>query len=109
VVAVRQHRPDELLRITQAAELGGTLDRVAVRVALVVEVVEEAGGTPRLELRTVHFEPVAGVPAHGRFDRESVLAERLAACPLAEQRPGVGAGRCGHGAARVARWWPRGA
>jgi hypothetical protein len=56
---------------------------VQVRIALVVEVVDEPGD--RVELLVVI--PLAGVVAHRRLDPEQVLSERVRLDPFGDQRP----------------------
>ena len=88
MVAVAQDGLDQLLRIAARAQLVGARERVLVGEALVVEVVQQAGGAPRLELVAGLAELVLRVPADGALDRPAVLAQRLGLRPLAQQRPG---------------------
>ena len=81
-------RVDHLLGVSALLEF---LEHVAgmagveVRIALVVEVVDEPGDGPQLLVLAV----AARVGPHRRFDREGVLAKRVRLGPLAEQLPGV--------------------
>ena len=84
-----RHRVDDLLRIAEPAQLLGAADRMGVGVALVVEVVEQPGDPPRLELVALEAEHPLAVPGDRGLDRDRVLAQVLALRPLAEERPGV--------------------
>ena len=73
---MRGDRAHQLGRVTAGLELPDRVARMAVtevRIALVVEVVEQAGQAPELG---VAVEP-RGVGAHRGFDREHVAAQRV--------------------------------
>ena len=77
-------RPVELLEQPQRGARMAVLGVVEVGVALVVEVVDEAGHGPQLLVAAA----LAGVGDHGRLDPEQVLAQRLGLDPFADQIPG---------------------
>jgi len=93
VVAVAEDPLDKLLGVAAAAELLGALDGVRLRVALVIEVVEQAGAAPGLELLARDPEPVLAVPRHRRLDSEAVAPQGVRCRPLGEEGPGIGASR----------------
>ena len=78
-------RPVELGEQPQRRARVAVLGVVEVGVALVVEVVDEAGDAPELLVAAA----VAGVGAHRGLDPQHVLAKRLGFDPLAEQVPGL--------------------
>ena len=81
-------RIDDVLGIVAPAQL---LERVArmpgveVGIALVVEVVDQAGDRPALLV----LAEAPGVGAHGGLDAQQVLAERVRFDPLADEIPGL--------------------
>src|SRR5712691_1870220 len=87
VIRVRQDGVDDPLRDAPRQEDLGTLQRMVrrARMHLVVEVVEYAGPTPRVQILAVP----ASVGAHGGFDGAGVFAEAVALRELGENRPGV--------------------
>ncbi len=87
-------------KLRRIAERFQFADRVAgvavreVRIALVVEIVEQSGQAPELD---VAVKP-GRVGAHRGFDGEHVAAQRFGFRPLAKEGPGVFArNRCRHG------------
>ena len=95
-------RVDQLLRVALLLEQLQRLARVAgleVGVALVVEVVEDPGGGPQLLV----LAALARVGAHRGLDAQHVLAQRVGLGPLAEQLPGLVAGRAARAAGYPAR------
>src|SRR3990172_1144325 len=96
VVAMPSHRLDEVVRIATPPQLLEAGHRVRLRVALVVEVVEEAGRPPGAHLGLADAKAVGAVPADRGLDRAAVLTETVALRPFAEQGPGVVAGRHRH-------------
>ena len=91
---------DQLLRVAllleQLQRLAG-MAGVEVGVALVVEVVQQAGGRPQLLV----FAPLARVGDHAGLDPQEVLAQRVALHPLGDQVPGFFARRFGQGEGRL--------
>ena len=87
---MRRHRPDELGRIAPGLQLAQGRPRVAVlqvlqiRIPLVVEIVQEAGQSPQLD---VAVEP-RRVRAHRRLDGQHVAPERVRSCPFTKKVPG---------------------
>ena len=87
---MRRHRPDELgriapgLQLAQAQTAGGRPPVLQIRIPLVVEVVQEAGQSPQLD---VAVEP-RRVRAHRRLDGQHVAAERVRSCPFTKKVPG---------------------
>src|SRR5256885_7642950 len=82
------YRVDQLIRVAELAQLLQGNPRVAgveVRIALVVEIVEDAGGGPQFLV----LAPLARVGDHRRLHAEHVLAQRVRLRPRAEQRPGL--------------------
>ena len=100
---MRLHRVHHLLGIVAPAQFLDRHARMAgleVRVALVVEVVHQAGDAPRL---LVGFEPPR-IRADGGLDGQHVLAQRVRFGPLAHQLPGLVARR--HATSLVRRMAP---
>jgi hypothetical protein len=97
---VRRDAADQLGGIAQALELGEGVARVAgleVGMALVVELVEQAGEAPQLLLAAAPTRLVA----HRGLHREAVAAKRLGADPLVQHGErglarGEGCGRSRH-------------
>src|SRR5262249_37077999 len=109
VVAVAEDRLDDVIAVAAGAKLVGAAQRVRLRVALVVEIVEQAGRAPDLELVASDPEPALAVPADSRLDRGTVLAGGLRRRPVGREGPGVGAGRHGPRVAAIdgtLRRWP---
>src|SRR6185369_10585510 len=96
VIAVAKNGIDDFLRKAQLAQLFGAFQWVRVRKTFVVEVMEQAGGAPQLELRTGLAELVLAVPADRPLHRSAVLAQRVGLSPLAQQGPRFVAGGCCH-------------
>ena len=95
-------RPAELLEQPQRGARVAVLVVVEVGVALVVEVVDEAGDRPQLLVAA----ELARVGAHRRLDPEQVLAQRVGLDPLADQIPGLVARRLAHrGIVTLPRRW----
>jgi hypothetical protein len=61
------------------------MPRPEVRIALVVEVVQDPDGAPGLRI----LAEALGVGAHRGLDGEDVAAQRLRRGPLAEEGPGL--------------------
>ena len=102
VVAVAEDRLHDVVAIALAPELVRATERMVRRVALVVEVVQEARRAPDLELVAGDPVPVLAVPGDRGLDRQAVAAQRVGLRPLAQEVPGVVARR--HGASiRVRR------
>ena len=75
-IRVRRHRPHQLRRIAPGLELADRVARMAVaevRIALVVEVVQQPGQPPQLD---VAVEP-RRVGAHRGLHRQHVAPERV--------------------------------
>jgi hypothetical protein len=93
-VGMGEHRVDDLVGILTLAQLLDAMPRVArleVRIALVVEVVDEARDSPQLLVAA----EAARVRTDGRLDGEHVLSERVGLGPLAHEPPGfVTRGHC---------------
>src|SRR3989442_6491418 len=87
VIRVRQDGVDDPLRDAPRQEDLGALQRMvrSARMHLVVEVVEYAGPTPRVQILVVP----ASVRAQGGFDGAGVFAEAVAFRELGENRPRV--------------------
>src|SRR5918992_4384585 len=82
------HGVDQLLRIAALLEQLERLARMAgleVRVALVVEVVQQPGD--RVELLVL--APLARIGAHSGLDAQQVLSQRVALDPFLHQLPGL--------------------
>src|SRR2546425_4003316 len=86
VIRARQDGVDDPLRDAPRQEDLGALQRMVrrARMHLVVEVVEYAGPTPRVQILAVP----ASVGAHGGFDGAGVFCEVVALRELGESRPG---------------------
>ncbi len=87
-VGMRSDRADQLRRVTARLELADRVTRVSIaeiRIALVVEVVEQAGQPPELD---VAVEP-RGVGAHRGLDGQHVPAQRIRLSPFAKEVPGL--------------------
>src|SRR5215218_1854354 len=87
VIAMAQHRLDELLGVAAGSKLVGTRERVLVRKAFVVEVMQEARRPPAVELIAGLAEAMLAVPGDCALDRPTVLAQRITLRPLAQQIP----------------------
>jgi hypothetical protein len=105
VVAVAQDRFHDFRLIPEAAQFLGSANRMRVGVAFVVEVVDQAGDAPLLELWLDDPEAVLGVPDDRRLNGQTMLAEGFAGRPFGQKLPGVFAVGCGHASLtmRVAR------
>jgi hypothetical protein len=97
VIGVGGHSADELRRVVQPLELGkghARMTRRHVRIALVVEVVQEARLAPQLLV----LAAVSCLVAHRRLDSEAVPSQRLRLDPRGQQVPGgVAGGERRHG------------
>ena len=83
-----RYRPDQLGRVAARLELGHRVAWVPVleiRIALVVEVVQQSGQPPQLD---VAVEP-GRVCAHRGLDGQHVAAQRIRRCPFAKKVPGL--------------------
>ena len=84
-------RPVELGEQPQRGARMAVLGVVEIGVALVVEVVDEAGHGPELLVAAA----LARVGDHGRLDAQQMLAQRLGFDPFADQIPGLSRVGCG--------------
>ena len=89
VVRVREHRPDEPLRVAGSRRNARAVLRMLVerRMPLVVEVVQQRDAAPGVLVGAAR----PGVGAHRGLDRVGVPAERLGVGPLVQQRERGGA------------------
>jgi len=83
VVAVAEDRLDDIGAVALAAKLLGATERVVPRVTLVVDVVQQAGRPPQLELIVGDSEPVLAVPGDGGLDCQTVTAQGVRLRPVA--------------------------